>query len=155
MEDYLGGAAVGNVLVRNEHVTRANERFQDLVRDDLQDGLSVHPQLQLEDDRNAILNKVFRLTTPDDVRELVRDLEVTEAAYCGAAGIDCDAESNTGYLRVSLRDLNVPQLDDTTPPDMSSPRASSFMPRSLDRGTYGHWSGGPRLVHGEIPSTSP
>jgi predicted nucleic acid-binding Zn-ribbon protein len=114
MENHLTGAAVGNVLVRNEYVSRANQRFHGLLIATYKMASAFIHSYNREKDRTAILNQVFRLTTPDDVRELVGTLEVTEAEYCGAAGIDCDAENNTGYLRVSLRDLLFPQLVDIT-----------------------------------------
>ena len=138
IEDYLGGAAVGNVLVRNAYVTRANVRFHDLVVATYKMASAFVHSYNLEANRTTLFNKVFQLATPDDVRELVRELEVAEMEYCGASGIDCDAENNTSYLRVSLRDLLFfPRSFGTRRRPRarrSSPRASSFTPQSPGSG---------------------
>jgi hypothetical protein len=112
MEDHIGGAAVGNVLVRNAYVMRANERFQELLVVTYKMAAAFIHSYNLDEHRSRIMNQLYRVTTPGDVRELIRELELREAQYCGGAAIDCDAPHNIGSLRVSLRDEIFPQLVD-------------------------------------------
>lgn len=109
---HLLGGMNGDVLQRNKHVMQADAKFQDLLLATYKLTMAFVHSYNLQAQSTELVNRVFRLMTPDDVAEYLADLDRYEANYCGGAGIDCDSVNNVETFRFSVRDQLFPGLRD-------------------------------------------
>ncbi len=122
--DHLIGSESGSALRRNAKVQEANRKFRELLRMTYKMAMAFIHSYNLAPYREQLTNQVFQMVTPQGVEEFVAQLDAFERDYCGASGLDCDAENNTGYFRLSLRNTLFPNLR-----DLVDPRSGSVLTR--------------------------
>jgi hypothetical protein len=110
--DHLIGGMNGDVLQRNKYVQEADAKFDDLLLATYKLSMAFVHSYNLKAQSDEIVNRVFRLMTPEDVAEFLADLDRYEANYCGGAGIDCDSVNNVEAFRFSVREQLFPELRD-------------------------------------------
>ena len=119
--DHLTGKNSGNVLHGNKYVQTANNKFRDLLRVVYKMTMTFGYKYNLDGpaepyNLQTLINMVYTLMTPDDVREYIALLDYLDLTYCGREGIDCDSASNQKIFKFSVRDQLFPHFRDIVDP---------------------------------------
>jgi hypothetical protein len=115
LENLLAGDSYV-ALQRNHFVAEADREYQELLQLTYKMAMAFVHRYNMAPTQRFIENRVFQLTTLQDVKDFIEWLDEQERDYCGAAGIDCDAVHNAHTLRVSVRERLFPHLRDIVDP---------------------------------------
>ena len=110
--DHLVGMSPGNVLMRNQYVSRANAEFRKLLIDTYKMTMAFIHYYNRNEDAEQLMNSVFQILTLGQVNDHLNYLLDQEESYCGASHLDCDWVLNHEQFRFSVRDELFPNLRD-------------------------------------------
>jgi hypothetical protein len=111
--DHLVGRETGSLLRGDHLVKKATGAFRQilLVTYKMTQAFAHHYNLP-PGDAAALSTQALALVTLDEVADFAAGLDKREQDYCGQEAIDCDAMTNIGVVRYSLRDTLFPNLRD-------------------------------------------
>ncbi len=111
--EHLVGRESGNYLLGQAQVRASSEKFRAIVQHLSRMAVAfIHHYNVAPGDAATLIAQAESAVTMDDVDEFVAVLDKRALEYCGMHGLDCDFDTNTETLRVSLRDTLFPNLRD-------------------------------------------
>lgn len=113
----LIGRESGSVIERNAMVQDAEARFQDALIDVYKMSQAFIHRYNIASEARELQAMAYQISTVQDIRNFVEQLNGREASYCGRLGADCDAINNNSVLRISLRQTLFPNLRDIVDPE--------------------------------------
>lgn len=111
--DHLIGRESGNVLLGRKLVIESDSDYRDVLNYSYRMLMAfIHEYNLPQAEADVLKGQLFRSITLNDIHQFISTLNRYALEYCGRESIDCDTENNIEMLRVSLRTLLRPDLQD-------------------------------------------
>lgn len=114
--DHLLGRESGSILIRNKLVKEANDKFRLMLVDAYKMTRAFIHRFNVDAEAENWTNRVYQITTAEDLRYFLDFLADIELNYCGAEGLDCDYINNGQVFEFSVQKQLFPHLQDIVDP---------------------------------------